>query len=69
MNPHLHGHHSTPKEARTCNGEMIVFFNLFGTCTVTWIRIQLNHFLMPYTKVNSKFIKDLFVVLKNIKAR
>ena len=23
---------------------------------------------MPYTKINAKFIKDLFVVLKNIKA-
>ena len=59
---------STTKEARICNGETIVFSICFGNWTVTWRTIKLGHFLMPYTKINAKFIKDLFVVLKNLKA-
>ena len=70
INPHTYGHLIFDKEARIYNGEKTISLTskwFWENWSTTYKRMKLEHFLKPYTKINSKWIKDLNVRPETIK--
>ena len=69
IDPLTYGHLIFDKESRIYNGEKTI--SLANGCwqnsSTTFKRMKLEHFLTPYTKINSKWIKDLNVRPETIK--
>ena len=61
INPCTYGYLFLTKEARIYNGAKTASsINGSGkNWTATCERMKLEHFLTPYTKINSKWIKDI----------
>ena len=63
--PHTYGQLIFDKESKNGNNGKKSFFNRWfqENWTATGKRMNLEHFLTPYTKLNSKWVKDLTVRL------